>query len=200
MVARNRCCHCRYSSNIALSSGCLVTSMIISRAGRGAVFCFFCNLGLAFLRGELLYSSPGAPSSAPHLNCAGSDGNGVGPPFREIHVPRAWRVYFAFRFDFCEKKIVFVLGWSEPEFAVNLLPCHLTMKERWWRLFFPNLCVRIKDNNSSPHGKFHRFLFPFCSKFSDLNLTPYVLYIYLCYVTCHTQWAWVTYGPTCREA
>ena len=39
----------------------------------------------------------------------------------------------------------------------------------------------------SPHGKFHRFLFPFSSKFSDLNFTSYVLYIFLYYVTCHTQ-------------
>ena len=29
---------------------------------------------------------------------------------------------------------------------------------------------RIKDNNSLPHGKFYRFLFPFSSKFSDLKL------------------------------
>ena len=42
------------------------------------------------------------------------------------------------------------------------------------------LRVRIKDNNSSPHGKFHRFLFPFSCKFSDLNFASYVLYIYLC--------------------
>ena len=45
--------------------------------------------------------------------------------------------------------------------------------------FFPKLRVRIKDNNSSPHGKFHRFLFPFSSKFPDLNFASYVLYIYL---------------------
>ena len=32
---------------------------------------------------------------------------------------------------------------------------------------------RIKDNNNSPHGKFHWFLFPFSSKFPDLNLTLY---------------------------
>ena len=44
--------------------------------------------------------------------------------------------------------------------------------------------VRIKDNNNSPHGKFHRFLFPFSqNKFSDLNFASYVLYIYPCYVT-----------------
>ena len=36
--------------------------------------------------------------------------------------------------------------------------------------------VRIKDNKTSPHGKFHRFLFPFSSKFSDLNFASYVLY------------------------
>ena len=28
-----------------------------------------------------------------------------------------------------------------------------------------------------PHDKFHRFLFPFSSKFPDLNFAPYVLYI-----------------------
>ena len=38
------------------------------------------------------------------------------------------------------------------------------------------------------------FYFHFSSKFSDLNFASYVFYIYLCYVTCHTQWAWVTYG------
>ena len=47
------------------------------------------------------------------------------------------------------------------------------------RLFFLKLRVHIKDNDNSPHGKFHRFLFPFSSKFPDLNFAPYVLYIYL---------------------
>ena len=42
--------------------------------------------------------------------------------------------------------------------------------------FSQKLRVRIKDNNNSPHGKFHRFLFPFFSKFSDLNFVSYVLY------------------------
>ena len=65
--------------------------------------------------------------------------------------------------------------------------------------FSPKLRVRIKDNNNSPHGKFHWFLFPFSSKFSDPNFTSYVLYIYLYYVTCHTQWAWVTYVHTWRN-
>ena len=34
---------------------------------------------------------------------------------------------------------------------------------------FPKLRVHIKDNNNSPHGKFHRFLSPLSSKFPDLN-------------------------------
>ena len=42
--------------------------------------------------------------------------------------------------------------------------------------FSQKLCVRIKDNKNSPHGKFHRFLCPFSSKFSDLNFASYVLY------------------------
>ena len=46
-------------------------------------------------------------------------------------------------------------------------------------LFSPKLRVHIKDNNNSPRGKFHRFLFrgPFSDKFPDLNFAPYVLYI-----------------------
>ena len=41
--------------------------------------------------------------------------------------------------------------------------------------FFSKLRVHIKDNNNSPHGKFHRFLLQFSSKFPDLNFAPYVL-------------------------
>ena len=84
--------------------------------------------------------------------------------FREIHVPRAWRVHLATGFDFYEK-IVLVLGRSE---SLRWLPSptfHYTMKEGERGPFFPKLRVRIKDNNSSPHGKFHRFLFPFSCKF-----------------------------------
>ena len=62
--------------------------------------------------------------------------------------------------------------------------------------FSQKLHARIKENDNSPHGKFHRFLFPFSCKFSNLNFALYVLYIYLCYVTCHTKRAWVTYGKT----
>ena len=44
-------------------------------------------------------------------------------------------------------------------------------------------CIRIKDNNNSPHGKLSRFLFPFSSKFFDLNF----VFLYIpCYITWHT--------------
>ena len=69
------------------------------------------------------------------------------------------------------------VGRSESEFAFSLLPCHFTMKERGRTVFSQKkLCVRIKDHQNSPHVKFHRFLFPFSSKFSDLNFASYVLY------------------------
>ena len=50
--------------------------------------------------------------------------------FKEIHVPRAWRVNLATGFDFREKNRASVLGRSESEFAVSLLPCHFSVKER----------------------------------------------------------------------
>ena len=62
------------------------------------------------------------------------------------------------------------------------------MKEGERGPFFPKLRVRIKDNNSSPHGKFYRFLFPFSSKFSDLNFASYVLNVYLHTVSLGYLW------------
>ena len=74
------------------------------------------------------------------------------------------------------------------------LPCGELLLSLICRLFLSKLHVHIKDNNNSPHGKFHRFLFPFSSKFPDLNFAPYVLYIYSCHETrtWHKQWAWDT--------
>ena len=59
---------------------------------------------------------------------------------------------------------------------------------------FLHSILRIKDNNNSPHGKFHRFSFSFSSKFPDLNFAPYVRYIYSCSETrtWQKQLAWVT--------
>ena len=61
------------------------------------------------------------------------------------------------------------------------------------RSFEKNSLLHL-SNNSSPHGKFHRFSFPYSSKFPDLNFAPNVLYIDSCYETrtWHKQWAWVT--------
>ena len=47
MAAQRRCPHCLHSSNMALSSGRLVTSIISHRAGKGAEFC------LSAVRGSL---------------------------------------------------------------------------------------------------------------------------------------------------
>ena len=62
------------------------------------------------------------------------------------------------------------------------------MKEGERGQFSPKLRVRIKDNNSSLHGKFYQFLFPVSSKFSDLNFASYVLYIYLHTVSLGYLW------------
>ena len=102
--------------------------------------------------------------------------------FREIHVPQAWRVYLATGLDFREKNRA-----SFETIGTRLYLATLLGRKDDEDSFSPKLRVRIKDNNNSPHGKFHRFLFPFSSKFSDLNFTSYVLCIYLYYVTCHTQ-------------
>ena len=94
--------------------------------------------------------------------------------FREIHVPRAWLVHLATGFDFHEKHCACFGSIGVPTLASVFSSCHYTMKEGERGPFSPKLRVRIKNNNSSPHGKFHRFLFPFSCKFPDLN------YIYLC--------------------
>ena len=72
----------------------------------------------------------------------------------------------------------------------NCLPCRKDEGDYFSRNFE---CI-LRTTNDSPHGKFHRFLFPFPSKFPDLNFTPFVLYIYPCHETrtWHTQWACVT--------
>ena len=115
-------------------------------------------LGLPSPHGDLLYSSPSTPSSAPFWNVqefraailvayrtSSTEPGGfallagdtsVDSWFREIHVPRAWCVYLATGFDFHEK-IVLVFGGSEPNFGFSLLPCHFTMKDGRRRLFFP---------------------------------------------------------------
>ena len=95
--------------------------------------------------------------------------------FRQIHVPRARRVYLATRFDFREKNRVF-LGSIGCRVCCQSPTLPLYYEGKVMKTTFPKkLRVRIKDNKNSPHGKFHRFLFPFSSKFSDLNFASYVL-------------------------
>ena len=65
-------------------------------------------------------------------------------------------------------------GPRSPSFIVYI------MKDGERGPFFPKLRVRIKDNNTSLHGKFRRFLFPFSSKFPDQNFASHVLYIFSC--------------------
>ena len=118
--------------------------------------------------------------------------------FREIHVPQAWCVYLGTWLDFHEKNR-FCFGVDRnPTLAAASYLATLIWRKDDEDSFSPKVRVRIKDNNNSPHGKFHQFLFPFSSKFSDLNFSSYILYIclYMYYVMCYTQWAWVTYVPT----
>ena len=105
--------------------------------------------------------------------------------FREIYVLRAWRVYLATGFDFREKNRV-CFGSIGVRVRLQPLTLPLYYEGKVQKDYFPpRLRVRIKDHQNSRHGKFHRFLFPFSSKFSDLNFASYVLYNLpvLCYVS-----------------
>ena len=107
--------------------------------------------------------------------------------FREIHVPRAWRVYLATGFDFREKNRVF-LGSIGARVCFQSPTLPLYYEGRVMKTTFPkNYVYVLRTTKNSPHGKFHRFLFPFSSKFSDLNFASYVPYNLpvLCHVS-HT--------------
>ena len=88
------------------------------------------------------------------------------------------------------------LGRSEPRRCRQPPTLSLYYKGKVKKTIFLKLRVRIKDNNNSPHGKLSRFLFPFSSKFFDLNF----VFLYIpCYITWHTVrlgYLRVTYGPT----
>ena len=86
-----------------------------------------------------------------------------------------------------------LLFFPESDFIFN----YLHVVQKWTK----NQCGKSK-NQSRFLSTGHRIL-PSCaarwSLFSDLNFASYVLYIYLCYVTCHTHWAWVIYVQTIRQ-
>ena len=80
--------------------------------------------------------------------------------FREIHVSRAWRVYLATGVVFREKSpVCFGSIGARLWLQSPTLPLYYEGKVK--KPIFPRNFVY--DNNS-PHGKFHRFLFPFSSK------------------------------------
>ena len=108
----------------------------------------------------------------------------------------SWVCLFSDWTWFSQKKLCLFWVDRNPTLASASYLATLLWRKDDEDYFSPKLRIHMKDNNNLPHGKFHRFLFPFSSRFSDLNFASYVLYIYLCYVTCHTQWAWVTYGQT----
>ena len=72
--------------------------------------------------------------------------------YREIHVPQAWHVYLATGFEnscACFRSIGARLCYQPPT-----LPFYCEGKVMK-TIFSPKLLVCIKDNNNSPHGKFH---------------------------------------------
>ena len=62
--------------------------------------------------------------------------------------------------------------------VVVFLDMHTKCPEDEESIFAETSC----GQQNSRHGKSHRFLLPFSSKFLDLNFVPYVLYIYLNYI------------------
>ena len=93
----------------------------------------------------------------------------------------------------CSREASFVFEQSGAPFPARGLIILVTKRPE---LSAKKLRVRIKDNKNSPHGKFHRFLFPFSSKFSDLNFASYVVYNLL--VLCHVSHT-VSLGYLCRD-
>ena len=63
------------------------------------------------------------------------------------------------------------MGRSEPRRCRRLLPCHYTMKERWRRLFFPKLCVRIKATITRHMVSFMDFYFHFLANFQTYTFS-----------------------------
>ena len=78
------------------------------------------------------------------------------------------------------------LGWWSVR-GLNSRPADRAAVVKWLLYYvgkmketiFPKLRVHIKENNNLPHGKFHQFLFPFSSKFPDLNQFRPICSLYL---------------------
>ena len=96
----------------------------------------------------------------------------------------------------------------KTKLMISSLPCTWTYYTRHqapraqrhiWTVFPKNFVYVLRTTTTRhmlPHGKLHWFLSPFSSKFSDLNFSSYVLYIYL--VLCHMSHK-VSLGYLCPE-
>ena len=105
-------------------------------------------------------------------------------------VPRVWPAcLFSHWIRFSRKKIVLALGRSETRLCRRPPTFSLYYEGKAKETIFPEISCK---KNNSPQGKFHRFLFPFSSKFPDLSFASYVLYIYPC---CETR-TWHTHSET----
>ena len=179
------------------------------------------NLGLPSPQGDLLYSSPGARTQCHFWTVPVTILTALGRPFSRLTYMfyrawwlriASWRCFSGFMvlrnscsmslaclfsdwIQFSPKKLcLFWVDWSPTLGRLESASYYCTLLWRKGEDYFSTkLHVRSKVNNS-PHWKFHRFLFPFSSTFSDLNFASLVLYIYPCYIIWHTQTAWVTYG------
>ena len=66
---------------------------------------------------------------------------------------------------------------------------------------FPKNYVYVLRTTKTLHMvSFIEFYFHFPANFQALTSPHMFSIIYLCYVTCHTQWAWVTYTPYSKMA
>ena len=64
---------------------------------------------------------------------------------------------------------------SPSTFLHSIVPCRKDEGDYFSRNF-------VLRTTTTRHSTFHRCLFPFSSKFPDINFAPYVLYIYSCYM------------------
>ena len=85
------------------------------------------------------------------------------------------------------------------------LPCHFTMKERCMKktIFPKNFQYVLRTTRTpAPHGKFHRFVVPFSSKFSDRNFALYVLFnlpvLHVCHVSRTVSLGYLWFLATAR--
>ena len=150
------------------------------------------------MHGDLLCSSPGALSLAPFWtvtmailtvlgrHCSSLKYKFYGAWWLHVAIWRCFSGFLVYR-NLCsislaclfsdwiqfshEKPCLFWVDQS-PSLPSASYPATLLWRKGDKDYFPQKLCTL--DHKNSPHGKFHRFLFPFSSKFSDLNFASYV--------------------------